>query len=819
MLASQAFGQDTISHPDREFLFLEDRYEEDRNAERKARITQRKQEIAIKRNPQLPFDISSPNLSFDSVANEVVADGGVAVAYETGVLEATSANINMGTSEAQLVGEVKISDVSGDLIADYAKFNLKSGRAVLGNSEVSFEETGYRIYSEQVRKLEGDTFEFDNVKATTCDCPEEGCDPWSITGSWGKVTKNGYGHLQNMTLRVCGVPIFYFPYVIFPAKTERQTGLLPATFGTGRNNGFEMKLPLFLALDDSADALVTGVVQTETRYGLDTEFRKIFRRGRKLHAGFTFLDESARGGELQGTIVEGFDDPTIDEDRYLAFLDFSGSWEPGISLVVDGNYVSDDLVLREYNKSQIGEFNDRFVTSDVVLRAALPLSMRLSISGEYNQAIVTDDDFVFQRAPEVSVSGGDTYLPFGESQYGLQLIAQQNVSFVNFLRDRSFEGRRSEFFHRSILPYYYKNYLEGALEFDARATHYGLGERAIEAVTVAEDGTETIEETGRLNSSEVRFVPSIKAEIGTVVEKVYEASSLSRFLLDLGPRSRLEQAKRLKHTIEPELSYKFVPDIDQEDNPIFDSTDRLAERSVVSYGVTQRLFTRYELQDPYALGIKEVAPEVEDLKPLSSRSLFDDSFGSSGTYSGFSGLEGLVDTGTVREVASFRVYQSYDLVEARDDLIEDRNGLSDLGLEFNFIPNYHFRFGAESNLDIENGGFSSYAIRGQFLDKYGDELRVRFSSVEDQLRQVESSLQLSVLERVKLGFYTRFDDLEGEFIENRVGIRLLSSCNCWYLDADIRDSTNPNETRFGLNVTFKGLGQFGNSFLTDEEEL
>ena len=65
---------------------------------------------------------------------------------------------------------------------------------------------------------------------------------------------------------------------------------------------------------------------------------------------------------------------------------------------------------------------------------------------------------------------------------------------------------------------------------------------------------------------------------------------------------------------------------------------------------------------------------------------------------------------------------------------------------------------------------------------------------------------------MKLAFYGRYDDVAGKFLENRMGLRFKSSCNCWVLDFDIQNRLNPHETRFGVNLTLVGLGEFGNKF-------
>jgi len=66
---------------------------------------------------------------------------------------------------------------------------------------------------------------------------------WNITGSEVKVTVEGYGTIKNSAFRVRGLPIIYIPYMIFPAKAKRQTGLLPPRVGYSTLNGGELEIP------------------------------------------------------------------------------------------------------------------------------------------------------------------------------------------------------------------------------------------------------------------------------------------------------------------------------------------------------------------------------------------------------------------------------------------------------------------------------------------------------------------------------------------------------------------------------------------------
>ena len=123
-----------------------------------------------------------------------------------------------------------------------------------------------------------------------------------------------------------------------------------------------------------------------------------------------------------------------------------------------------------------------------------------------------------------------------------------------------------------------------------------------------------------------------------------------------------------------------------------------------------------------------------------------------------------------------------------------------------------FELKGKTNFDLDNTDFSSYSVEGQFVDKRGDELRTQLNFVDRQVRQLETSAELKVVENVRIGYYSRYDDLNSKFIENRLGLRLKSSCKCWIFDVELSDKSNPDESKIAFNITLLGLGELGNYF-------
>jgi len=814
-----AAAQNQVEPPDRKFIFFDDIRKEQEKKEAKNHRKNSKRKKSKEKDDTVNFDLTAPEIKFDSTGSSVDAEGGVVISYSNAIIEADSGSFNTKTKDAELKGDVRVSDLSGDLLSDYAQINFDTGAGDLMRSEIYFEEGGYLVQARETIKEPGEAFSFEDVSLTTCDCPDEDdCAPWRLQGSRGRITRDGYGHVQNAVLRAYDVPVMYFPYVIFPAKTERQTGFLRPTFGNSNQNGFMLEMPFYWAIDQSTDATISPIIETKTRYGVRNEFRKIMSEKHNLESGLIYFDESLRNGDLQGTDTTGLNDKNIDTNRVAGYLDYSFDTEVEthpVQILVDGNYVSDDLFLREFDIEEIAPFNTRFVSSTAAVRTPFVLGQQLELSSEFNQAMVDDDDLVFQRLPELNVLGYQTYRPFGQNPYGVKLVHYSNLSAVNFDRKEKYRGSRSEAYESIKVPFFLQNYLEGNIEGETRATYYSVTDNH----ELAEDGTEL---DGPSDSSD-RFLPGFKSQLSTTVERVFhlESDSLVKQIADLGRSGRVEELSRVKHVVQPIVRYRYVPDVDQSENPQFDSNDLLAKRNVVVYGLKQTLLGRFEPRNEYLFGMEETTPDAEDFEPLGDLGSLDDKF-DFGVPAPNQGNFNALRRGSLKQLATLSLSQAYDLDVAKDvnegaDPTEDVDALSDVAAELGLFPNDHFRFRTSTDYDVEDQSFSSYAVDGQVISRRGDELRSRLTFVDTALRQLESGVQLTLSQNMKLGYYSRYDDFEGKFIESRVGLRLNSSCKCWVLDLEWSDQINPDETKALVNITLLGLGEVGNEFFNEDK--
>ena len=215
-------------------------------------------------------------------------------------------------------------------------------------------------------------------------------------------------------------------------------------------------------------------------------------------------------------------------------------------------------------------------------------------------------------------------------------------------------------------------------------------------------------------------------------------------------------------------------------------------------------------------GVEEVAPRVRDLGGLSS------------TAPAYNQTQFGVDPynltsytpenrGEVEELVTFQLSQSYNLLSDNLNVInssgqQTSDRFSDIAANLAFYPNEYIRIRTQANFDEQRTAFSSYLIENQLGNKRGDLIRSRFRFIEDANTQFENGIELGITDRLRFGYYSRWDNINKLFLEQRGGVRLMSACNCWMVDFLVTDQINPDNTRMSVNVTLLGLGQVGNTF-------
>ena len=127
---------------------------------------------------------------------------------------------------------------------------------------------------------------------TTCKKRGDKCPPWMLQAKkiiHDKIKKTIY--YENATLKVYGVPIFYFPRFYHPDPTvKRQSGFLTPFFTQSSNTGTGIGLPYFWAISHDKDLTFAPKISPNENILFLNEYRQAFRNG------FMILDTSYTSG-------------------------------------------------------------------------------------------------------------------------------------------------------------------------------------------------------------------------------------------------------------------------------------------------------------------------------------------------------------------------------------------------------------------------------------------------------------------------------------------------------------------------------------------
>jgi LPS-assembly protein len=264
------------------------------------------------------LDFQAPVIEFKKETNEIVGKGGVTISEGGVQVQADEAVFNTETKQGDVKGNVLMTTSSGVLGADSAHLNVESETGTFSGLEFDVEEGGYRVEADEAKKVSEFEFQLTDSDMTTCRCPN-GDKPWEVSSGTCNLTQDGYAHAYNSTVYFQGLPVLYSPYLVFPVKNERASGLLPARFGFGNRDGFEYAQPIFLSVDDTTGFTVTPFLATRSRVGSEFAFEKVFSQTSRIDAGLTYSNESLRDGELRGLNLDGVAEPWIDDNRLGGF--------------------------------------------------------------------------------------------------------------------------------------------------------------------------------------------------------------------------------------------------------------------------------------------------------------------------------------------------------------------------------------------------------------------------------------------------------------------------------------------------------------------
>lgn len=595
----------------------------------------------------------------------VEAQGGVVLQRGNDILKADFARYYSATNWVYLKGNVFVRMGKDDIHSDEAEFDLHSKTGWLTNGHVFMEGPHIYFSGSRIIKHWGDRYTFNKAKVTTCD----GTSPaWSMNAEQAVVEIDGYAQLFHSTFDVKNTGIFYSPFMVLPAKTTRQSGLLPPDYGISDKRGFYYTQPYFWAIDESHDMTFYGGWMTKIGPSLSVEYRaNEFTDQKTWLAATGIYDKDTVAIPGTSRVSENKQTLRTNNDRYWlrgmadGFLGAS-TWRYRSNI----DYVSDQDFLREFNQGPTGfdrtrdnlfrmfgrdlqEDDQNRVSAALVSndwqRVGIVASMRYEQDpalGHGNRAQSQDE--LVQRLPQL-----DLFLYKGRivPQIPLELEAQFQSGYM--YRASGTTGGRTEIYPKLSVPL---DFGFGSVigTVGLRQTYYNTDRKEhTSPLAMYMDNSASPRQTG-----ESRTMIDMDIQGYTEASRIWQLGDESS--IPLKPENAGKQMwTAVRHEIQPRIRYSRTPHVDQEKNPFYLMEDRILPRDELTYSITNIVTRKGSIVSVTGEGDKQEA----------RRSTF------------------------YQDLLRWRIESGYDFEEARRDRYRDEYGrrpFMDIVSDFEIYP-------------------------------------------------------------------------------------------------------------------------------------
>ena len=810
--------------------------------------------------------VDAESLSYDQASNTLTARGGVTLTRGDTTLTADEVIFDRTNQVAEARGHVVLSDPEATVQGDFAHLNLDDESGWVEHADADMHPSEYFLRAGRLDKKGGPQYSVANGVFTTCQCGGLEAPSWSIAGRQTDVTLQGKGIVRGMTFRVKDVPVLYFPYFVFPANTQRESGFLIPRIGYSNRRGFQYEQPFFWAISKSTDATIATDLESAARVGLIGEYRYVLSREARGAFTVAYYNENIRGN-TKGTLEPNGAPADIPENRFALAGHHFSPFVGGSKFYLDLFAVSDDLFLREINtfafshRSDLALRSTRFTTSRTGLVKTWGEGYA-SIESAYYQDLIDPQEVALQKLPRIEAEHS---LPL----LGDRLVAHLTGQAIDYQREQGYDGLRADLAPELLLPFHLGRAVHGSLSGQVRETAYHLTDDEQVARVVPTAGGplppgaspfRTAPELPRLDTDHTREIGEIHGQLGTELARVFTFRHLG--------------LEKLRHTIEPELQYLYVPQVGRpifdmklpachsplasgekpgdncdvtlfSEGFLFDDRDAINRRNFFSWGLTTRLLGRGPTTaESAAAAAPPPAPvDVETLPQGLSAAALPDVVGPPAPPPAAG--EAPPAATAPRELVRASILHGYDVSRP----LVGSSHASDIDVGLRFTPldylglTYNTTVGVEqreirglsTGILMREPWWTPPSIVRNFQSPTTIGISYRFirsdvnrsapsPAVESPLfnspgvNELDGSFYLRLGDYLGFTFLSRYDlstttvgtsTLGPHFLERDYLLRIISRCNCWVLQAGVADKTNPDERLFRVQFTLFGLGSIG----------
>lgn len=503
-----------------------------------------------------PMEITADSLTYDKSKDTYYADGNVIVIQGKSSIKADKATVDMAASHATAIGNVESVSEEGNILkGDSLELDIDTKVGVVINGRLFFKKENVHVTGEEIRKTGDENYSAHKGFFTTCDCEPGQSPAWGFYSSDADVTLGEYFTAWNSLFYVKEAPVFYFPYLIFPVKRERQTGFLAPRVGYSRLRGFKFDNSFFWAISDSTDATFYFDIEGSRGIGEGIEYRYALTKTTEGQFYFYHFQENDidRVREFRKGSNNLSRPRTADNDRWFLEYKHRELLPYDVSLNADVKKVSDDEYFIDFGKD-VKDRSLESLESNVSFTKTWDKFNLVTQFRYFDNLLVEGNRATLQRLPEVALTGADQQIMDTPFHFSME------SSFVNFERKEGSTGQRVDVHPTVSLPLNPGGYFEFKPAAAARETLYWVKDPLLD----------------RFHD---RSSYDLSADLVTTFVKIYSLDE--------------EGLEKVKHTIRPQIIYTYIPEQVQDDLPQFDGIDRIGQRSDFTYSLNNILTGKF----------------------------------------------------------------------------------------------------------------------------------------------------------------------------------------------------------------------------------
>jgi len=703
------------------------------------------------------------------------------VEWEGISVESTEILYHPGKNKLTAKGYVRVTE--GEIIAvmDELEINIKDGNGLFIN--VIFYDASSKAYmtAKEVRRVGKGEYNAKTCTFTTCN-PKSPA--WQIAGSEVNYYSQNFSSSSSSTLRVGGVPVFYFPYLAWPTVKRRQSGFLPPEYLIVRSSlrkfdlGYRIGIPYFWDIDPEQDLTLTYDWVERRGPGIRLDYQYAWKEGMRGEIKYQqFFERDPRDPENESGSLssEEIESSELNPQRFKFEFNHNQQLDGQSRLIASALVYSDSQFQKEYelvdsptpNTAQqlSANINRQFPKGSVTLSATQTrVFSELAI---LNRKI---DLTQIQYLPALSFQFSDTLWRSGKST----LSSSLSGSAVRYYRVQGYNGEGASVTPRLNFQFPLFQHFNASLDLGKKISSYKVRDPDV-------SGSEDAYGFNILDG---------KVEINTTLSRTFRTDS--------GIYSRF------KHLIIPRLQYDYIEDVRQTSASGMPfggtvSTRRLATFSLGNVLLVKR---RYFERSIKITSLSLDRMRRKQLDPVLIRKLeliLGQEFGSEKLF-----IEQLsrftIEKLSAQQVNTILEYAEKGVIPIRNSQAsaQTREGKSRNLASLNFVQNYDF------------------LKKDRYFQPVGPAIKGNETESGQPLLPLRSILKFTPGTAFSINLFNRYHHQKRRVVEYSAAVSLgLSAHN--KASVNFRNNEDAYQTPYGNDVVAANTFGFGNSFEASDE--